>query len=536
MSAAHDAEPVTGGDVVLAVSPRPAVRPGGGPHPLRWAVAFVIPYLLVGFAWVFSNPPGAGPDEADHLVKALAAGNLQIGVKFAGPPPEDTAPAIRNASISRTVSIPAALAPDGYFCTAFNPDRTADCLPDPTYAAGMVERTATVGAYPVFWYIPLGFAALQGQTPEDAFHLARSASMVLSMLFLLLGVWHLTRWLGRAAGLGLAVALTPMSIFAAASVSTSGIEIMAAVAIAAVAVVVTRVPESLADGRTLALLAVTGVSLILSRQLGGVTLAVFGVIALARGGAPVVWEQLRRRRWPMIVTIGALVAAGVVLLIWERRYDNPELTGSLFTRVGLGDFVDRLFGYFGSGVGTFGWLDTPLPPLMMAVWYVPTVLLVFGALVAGSRADRWTLLGAFAAVVLVAYALQATVFTPIGGSLQGRHMIPLFVILPMLSGVILIENLCGPGLQGVRNRLVVGVAVAAGVLQAFSLLLNGRRYAVGLNGPVVFLADARWVPPFGWVPWMSVALVGGLLITLNYGRARSGAIAISERSSTGVER
>ena len=196
------AAPATGSTAVLDKPESRRTRPSGDAHPLRWAVAFVIPYLLIGFAWVFSNPPGAGPDEADHLVKALAAGNLEIGVKFAGPPPENTAPAIRNASISRTVSIPAHLAPDGYFCTAFNPNQTADCLPDPTNAPGMVERTATVGAYPVFWYVPIGFAALQGDTPEDAFHLARSASLVLSLIFLLLGVWHLTRWLGRAAGLG----------------------------------------------------------------------------------------------------------------------------------------------------------------------------------------------------------------------------------------------------------------------------------------------------------------------------------------------
>ena len=55
--------------------------------PARTAALFVVPYLLLMLAWGMSNPPGAAPDEADHLIKALGVGQLEVGTKFTGPAP-----------------------------------------------------------------------------------------------------------------------------------------------------------------------------------------------------------------------------------------------------------------------------------------------------------------------------------------------------------------------------------------------------------------------------------------------------------------
>ena len=48
------------------------------------ASVFVLAYFLIGVAWVGSNPPGSAPDENDHLLKALAAGHLDIGWEYKG--------------------------------------------------------------------------------------------------------------------------------------------------------------------------------------------------------------------------------------------------------------------------------------------------------------------------------------------------------------------------------------------------------------------------------------------------------------------
>src|SRR5258706_200979 len=81
---------------------------------------------------------------------------------------------------------------------------------------------------------PLGVAARIASTPSGAFHAARLVSLLIATILLFAAVWHLARSLGRWSTLGLVVALTPMAIFASASVSTSGMEIMSAVALAAV--------------------------------------------------------------------------------------------------------------------------------------------------------------------------------------------------------------------------------------------------------------------------------------------------------------
>ena len=489
----------------------------------------VVPYVILGLAWVFSNPPGAAPDEMDHLTKAIAAARLEIGAPVALDPATTNLGALRNASIARTVRIPAALDPAGYACMAFVPTQTAACQPAATHASGSVERVTPVGAYPVFWYIPLGWAANLAGTPSGAFYLARLVSLSFCVVLLWLGCWHLIRWLGRPATLGLAVAVTPMSVFATATVSTSGIEISSAVAVSAVVVVATRFPRSLASTSTLATLAVAGSSLVLSRQLGGVSLVLFAIIALCRGGARVVWEQLRRGRWPTIVCCLVLVLAGVGILIWERRYDHPALTGDLFTQAGFADFLSRLFDYVKSGIGSFGYLDTDLPGLLYAVWIVVAVIVVFGALVVGSRADRWTIGLSFLAVLVVAYAVQATVFTPIGAGLQGRHILPIFSVVPLLAGVVLVDYWTRARRSENIWRLMVGPAVAAGLLQIVAVYVNGRRYGVGTSGPVIFLKAANWAPPLGWLTWLVAAAIGGIWITVNgIGSARGGIHVMNE--------
>src|SRR5690348_4636015 len=100
----------------------------------RLAAAFVLPYLLLGLVWALANPAIAAPDEDAHLVKALGMARFDIGVP--GPPAADPASlgAVRNASITRVVEIPARLDPAGYACFFFRPDVTAGCQPSASAA------------------------------------------------------------------------------------------------------------------------------------------------------------------------------------------------------------------------------------------------------------------------------------------------------------------------------------------------------------------------------------------------------------------
>ncbi len=495
------------------------------PRALRWAVFVVLPYLILGLVWVFSNPPDAAPDEHDHLIKALGAGQFDVGVAYAGQPADQSLGALRNASISRTFTIPMRLLPGGFDCLAMHPERTGDCLPKTAPPDdGDVPATASVGSYPIFGYIPMGIVALRADSPGHAFLLARLISLLLSTVFLFLAAWQLARWLGRGALLGLALAITPMVVFSTAVVSTSGLEISTAIAVASIAVVVTRRPEALADRATLATLACAASALLLSRQLGVVTLALAAAVALTRGGGPVVWRQLRAGRPALIVTIAVVAISALVVLWWERSFDNPVNTVSVlsvFTSDAVGNYVDWSFGILQSGIGWFGWADTQLPGPAIALWIVATVVVIGGAAVIGRSQDSWTLLLVLLYAVVVGFVVQATVFAPVQGGVQGRHLLPVFSLLPILAGVVMNERLSGELGGRPRRRLYVFVAVVAATMQLFSIVFNSHRYAVGEDGPVWFLGSEQWAPRFGWLPWLllaAVASIGLAVVLIRSGR------------------
>lgn len=485
------------------------------PKAFRWAALWVLPYLILCISWAIANPPGAAADEHDNLVKILAAGRFDIGEKYDGPPGE-VVTEIRNNSIARVVKVPAELAvSDDFYCTAFRPDQTADCLPrDSTEATGWVEQKTVMGAYPAFFFVPLGWATLLADNTTRAFHLARLAEVAMCMSVLLLGVWQLTRWLGRGSAIGLAVGLTPMAVFHLSTASTVGLEIVGAAAVAAVLITTTRWPESLANRGSLAVLTVGGTALILSRQIGALTFALLAIIALFSGAGPVLWRQLRRGRPAVIVAAAILAIVTVALIVWEQLFDHPALTGSVFDAQAWGSFVDGSFVYLRTGVGYFGWNDTVLPGPFMGLWILLLMVTVGAGMLVAGRSDLWRMILVLVVVIASAYAIAAIVFFPIGGGLQGRHMIPMFIVVPMLAGVVLRERWgSGDGRTMRRFGWFIGVSIALVHMVAF--YINGQRYAVGWNGPVWWLDDSKWEPRFGWWPWLITFAMGCLLLAFN---------------------
>jgi len=172
------------------------------------------------------------------------------------------------------------------------------------------------------------------------------------------------------------------------------------------------------------------------------------------------------------------------------------------------------------------------------------VVLFSAAVLLGERADRWTLLLWSVVVLVVAYATYATVFFPVGAALQGRHLLAVFLLLPMLAGVAAVERLDLIDAT-IARRMFRVAAVVIPVLQFASLYLNSRRYAVGVPGPVWFLPDAHWQPPLGWGLWpiagaiAAAALAWGIWSTGRITQAplpESGDLDAAERIPAGVER
>ena len=480
----------------------------------RTAALFVLPYLLLMLAWAMSNPPGAAPDELDHLVKALGVGQLEIGKPFTGPTRSNLG-AQRNASISRVVRIPAQLAPNGYACMAFKSKVSAACLPDgPSAGTGQVEARTTMGAYPPFLYLPAGVAAHLASTPAQAFRVGRLIFAAISAMLLFVGAYQLVAWLGRWSLLGAFVGLTPMAVFSSSILSTSGVEISAGFAVASTVVVVTRRPEALFSRRSQVLLAVSGAALVLSRQLGVVTLGVLLLVMAVRLGPLRLWQLLRARTLVFVLSFAALVTACAAVTWWELTYDHPSNTGTPFSRAALRGFDAGLLDAVRSGVGNFGWLDTPMPKIAVAAWVMVVVVLCGTALLLARAADLWTLLALLAAGLVTAYVVYSIVFSPLGAALQGRHMLPLFVALPLMSGIVVVERLRSSSLRDALPRLYAVTGAVVGVLQLAAVYVNAHRYAVGTSGPLWFLGHEQWRPPLGWPVWLVIAAAGATWLAL----------------------
>ena len=208
---------------------------------------------------------------------------------------------------------------------------------------------------------------------------------------------------------------------------------------------------------------------------------------------------------------GALALSCGVVVAWELRYDHPNQTGSPLSGPALRAFGPAGWQVVRTGVGVFGWLDTPLPVWCLLTWLVLTGLLVLAALALGTGRQRTVLALLLVVVWGVAYVSYATVFFPVNGGLQGRHLLPAFAMVTVLSGVVVTGRL-RPG-RGARALPLATSAVAAAV-QWTGLYWNGRRYATGIDAPVLFVGAAQWSPPGGWVPWLLIGAVGAVGIAV----------------------
>jgi len=159
-------------------------------------------------------------------------------------------------------------------------------------------------------------------------------------------------------------------------------------------------------------------------------------------------------------------------------------------------------------VGVFGSTDVPLIAAIPAVWSVLAALLIGSALVIGSFGERLALLLAASAVVLAA-AAYAVILSPVGWELQGRYVLAVAVLLPLLGGFVMYRA----GAPTRADVFLVGLAVAA--MQFAAFWENAHRYAVGRYGTPDFVDLAQWSPPGGWLVWVVVAATGCILVALS---------------------
>ena len=475
----------------------------------------VLGYGLLMLAWAVSNSPGSSPDEPAHLTKALGVATGQWAGREADYPvtPEfgpAQLPWIN--SVTRSFAVPrrstfGTIAT----CNAFRPEEPSTCI-DLELERREGDRTnrekTHVGSYQPAPYVPLGLAARLGGSAEGAVLAGRLVVAGVSLALLGLAAASLWSAAWRSwSTLGLIVAVSPMVVFLASSLSPNGMEIAGGVAMGAGAIAIGRH----ADPRRIAWLALGagGTVMALARSTGPVwaTCLLLLLVALAGFRGSVI-----RLRAGGVRALAALVSIAVgcaATLLWDLAFmpgpPRPPQPGRLLDAVA--SFPELLR----QSIGVFGWLDTAMPALAYTAWRVMLLALLGLALLVGTRRERLVLLGATSAVLAATIGLALAAVYPTGFGTQARYTLPLAVVLPLLSGEIVARR--RHRLAGLLPRkLPLVFAVTAAAVHFVGWYANGRRHGVGTDGPLFFIGRGEWSPPIGWAAWALVAAAGAALI------------------------
>ncbi|MDQ6711117.1 MAG: DUF2142 domain-containing protein [Candidatus Dormibacteraeota bacterium] len=457
-------------------------------------------FALLTLAWVFTNPPGAGPDEAANYIKAVAVGQGDLlGRQVASNPNQPNTAFTPNAlraewadSTTRWLRVPANLVPAGF---------TLGNATSPT-------QPSYVGTYQPFMYLLPGLATRLAPDPITAVLLARLITALICLGLLATAAWLL--WVPGRAGLpliGLLLAITPLVVFLSAVVSASGFEICAGICTVAAVIRIARPhPPTRA---VLIAVAMSGVVLALSRPLGVIWLGLdLGLLVLLTDPHRVLAIIKTTGRTPRLGAL-ALVAAAGLGLAWELTVDPHHHTTVEEVLYYLPRAIALLPLDLKQGIGIFGWLDTWMPAGAYSLWIAAMAALLLAALVVATPHQRLTLGLLALATIAVALVVGAVIIMPIGGSaLQARYFLAFAVTVPLYAGEIIALN--AHRLRGLKPaHLTGGVVAVAAVLQGIALIVNLAGFSSDLPDYArVFSPTGHWVPFLGSTLWLGVGLAG----------------------------
>jgi hypothetical protein len=502
------AEPARPTSEPAAGSPGPGSRDND-----RRGLSVLAAWLLIviaGVGMLISSPPSAGPDESAHELTAWYLSGHGLSPDS---PDSFSAPA------PFTVIDPC-------FDDKATPDLTASCMP-PRSTAEAIASTSEVLNYPPPYYLAVGVgerlaAALVGI--EYADFGGRFASFILNFGALLLLSLYMRRRDPRWGSLLLLVS-TPMAVFLGAVVNPSGWEITCGVVMAAVLSGAVRGRESLGSDAwpriTVAALVLASVALSLARPIGffwasGLTVTAFAV-------AP----SINRR---LVLRVAAAVAPGIALgilwLITHPAAGLPAISSAAGAPIGHNTSLAASFVYFPLRLfqmfGLLGWLDTPMPGLLLL-----GNLLAWGVLLRRmpSIGRVAKLCGIFGIVIAPSLIESATSYA--GSSLwwQGRYTLPFalgFVLLMLLRS----DRLIPRTISIVSSVTLLSLGIMVWV--------NAIRYDFGLNSYDLPLSFAH--PGLSPARLMLSAAIGAVLVLASgYVFARAWRMKPDRRSSLELE-
>ena len=452
-------------------------------------VATFVALFLLCSAWSLATPISGGTDESGHIMKAAAS----VRGIWTGTPTD-------RAGIEQFV-LPANVADVGepMTCFAFHPERSAACAPSLDNAsAGDVAVETGVGSYNPLYYVMVGWPSLL-LTGEPAIYAMRLVSGLLTASTLTLMFWA-ARALTNGSRYLLAaptVALTPMVYFLGGVINPNGLE---SAGVAAFVVLLWLVLSRTNTSPT-ALVGLSAVTAVVAnlRSTSPLYLLLAAVAVITAVGWPRAIATLRQG-WVLVAAAAAVAAAGLGAL-WTLTVALPAgfIPSSGKTRDDVVTAVGATFGkstdYARELVGVFGWLDTPLPDWIYALWAAMVGAVLVGGLALAGRGRFAAICISLASLALIPAAIQAPSAAEYGYIWQGRYSLPLFVTAIIVAGVGVALTIDGAGARAARRVLVI-LAISAAAAQCTAFVATLYRYTVGDEAEFAEMFDApQWLPP-----------------------------------------
>lgn len=508
---------------------------------LVWLASFVALGTIAG-AWALGVPAGGQPDEPAHLAKAYAVAHGQPTWQFrehhdATAPGAITATELHIeaplAYQQLAVSVACAIRPpvQAYRCTGPLSDDTTT-----------IVQENYVAAYPPLPYVLLG-SPTYVLAPTDAMVASRLVMVVLCAGLLALALVAARR-ADRSGFLlgGVVLAITPGVLFFAAAPNPNGLEMAAAICLAASTVellVATERAGAPIRWAPLVGIVVAAVLLVASRP---ASVAVMVVVVGSTAAALASRAQVRRLAASGRVRLSALVVgvASLLSLAWfvlARPLDTivgirqPPATRWEQITTSWSRFPIRAR----EMVGVFGWGDTPPPGWVVWGWLALVVGLVVAALLVGSGRQRTVLASLVALNVVLPTLAEVPRAEELGYIWQGRYSLPFAVAVPILAGAVVATR---ARLDArVLRAAVVPVAAFVGAALYASVLMTLTRFATGSTAPSVFgfLSEESWRPRGGGAAYVvvtgvAVTAYASLVVRLVWTATGSAARSVPRRS------
>ena len=389
---------------------------------------FLVAALLGGLAFVFVTPPFQVPDEPAHFYRAFSVseGQFLLGHekgKIGGPLP---------ASLRVLVGI---LVDD----VPFHPERriqpgTWRRAREVRLRPEDVERFSPPSSlqYSAVPYLPQAAGIVVGRwfgaSPLGLVYFARAANLFAAVGLIYFAICQLPgyRWLA------VLLALTPMAMFLRSSVSAdAGITAIAYLLTATIAKIAFRA-EPMHGRWNFGLLVVLSVSLCLTKP-------VYFPLVLAAFVIPSSRIPIQRPGFVLLaVLVFSIVAVTVTLAISQPSVDgigvrieslvDEVLTNpfDLFRRIVV-DYIRHAPRYGAEFIGRLGWLDTPLPLLLLGSYFA--FLIAYTVFDLGSQAviSPWqrVVLALVIAASLMAISTAMYVINGRIAGIQGRYFHPI---------------------------------------------------------------------------------------------------------------